>query len=170
MKLMEALRKRNRTLVEMYIGMLVFGIVCQMTGVLFVTHRLVYALSLWLGVCLAMLAAWHMYRSLDHALDLGEAAVKLVFRDYLIRYALLTVILLVIIVTDYLNPLVVVLGYMALKITVYLQPFVHKLCDRIFPEKNFCEKDSCERDSHEEDSHVTDSISQSLEENKSIEA
>ena len=37
-------------------------------------------------------------------------------------------------VTNVMNPLVVFLGYMSLKGTAYLQPFTHKLCNKIFHE------------------------------------
>ncbi len=131
---LEKLKKRNRTLLEMHMGMAAFGLLCQAVGIWFVDRKGIYSLSLWLGILLAGLAAVHMYRSLDRSLGQGDRAVKLIFRDYLIRYVLFAAILLMIIVTGKLNPLAVFLGYMGLKVSALIQPFTHKLCNRIFQE------------------------------------
>ena len=75
----EVLRKKNRTLLEMHIGMLFFGLLCQVLGVLcafaglkILQNQWDYSLSLWFGVVLAMLSAIHMYRTLDRSLDQGK--------------------------------------------------------------------------------------------------
>ena len=36
--------------------------------------------------------------------------------------------------TKVLNPLIVFLGYMSLKVTAYMQPFTHKVLNRLFHE------------------------------------
>lgn len=135
MKIVEALRKRNRTLLEMHLGILFFGIVCQVIGAFLVRNQMFYAISLWFGILLAMASAFHMYRTLDRALDCDEkTAAKLIFRGYLIRYVLLVAFLLIIIVTKVMNPLIVFMAYMSLKVTAFLQPITHKLCNRLFDE------------------------------------
>ncbi len=119
----------------MHLGMLAFGILCQAVGAFFVRDQAIYAASLWLGILLAMAAAVHMYHSLDRGLGLGEAAAqKLILRDYLIRYALLVLVLVILIVTGFLNPLVVFLGYMSLKVSALIQPFTHKISEKFWPE------------------------------------
>lgn len=135
MKIIEALRKINRTVLEMHIGILFLGIICQIAGALIVTDQRFYACSLWFGICLSMVSAVHMYRTLDMALDFDEKnAAKAITRGYLIRYVLLVVILSIIMVTEVMNPLVVFMGYMSLKVTAYLQPITHKLCNKMFHE------------------------------------
>ncbi len=135
MKITEALKKINRTLLEMYFGILFFGIVCQVIGAFVAKEQLYYSLSLWFGIVLAMVSSFHMYRTLDRALDYDEkTATNQIFRGYLIRYVLLVVFLIMIIITKTLNPLIVFLGYMSLKVTAFLQPITHKLCNRIFHE------------------------------------
>ncbi len=133
-RLLEALKKRNRVLLEMHLGMLAYGLVCWAAGSLIFSWRLVFAASLWLGVGLAAAAAVHMHWSLDRALVTGDAAPKLVFRDYMFRYVLFALILVIIILTKVLNPLVVFVGYMALKVSALVQPWTHKLCNRVFHE------------------------------------
>lgn len=134
MKIIEILKKRDRTLLEMHIGMLAFGIVCQIAGAFFVQGQGYYAVSLWFGVAFAFAGSIHMARTLDRALECGGDAEKLVTRGYLFRYIMIVFVLAVAAVTKAMDPLVVFLGYMSMKVAAYLQPFTHKLCNRLFSE------------------------------------
>lgn len=141
MKLLEVLREKNRTLLEMHIGMIFFGLVCQLVGmILFFTgiwkmqNPWNHMLGLWFGIAAAMVSACHMYRTLDRSLDYGEAATKMIFKGYIFRYVLIVLIMLIIIMTEVMNPLVVFLGYMSLKVTALIQPITHKLCNKVFHE------------------------------------
>lgn len=133
MKIMEALKKTNRTLLEMQLGILALGIICQLVGAFIVEDQIFYAKSLWFGILFALASSVHMYRSLDRALDYGEKdASKMIFRAYLLRYVLFTAVLFLIMYTRVMNPLVVFMAYMTLKVTALLQPLTHKLCNKLF--------------------------------------
>ncbi len=134
MKIIERLKKINRTLLEMHMGILFFGVCCQAAGAFAAERQGYYAASLWFGIAFALAASVHMYRTLDRAVASGPDASKLVTRGYLFRYGMIAFVLVVASVTEVLNPLVVFLGYMSLKVTAYLQPFTHKLCNRLFHE------------------------------------
>ena len=135
MMVLERLKGFNRTLLEMFLGILFWGVVCQMVGAFVVKNQGMYARSLWFGILMALISAWHMYRSLDRALDFDEkSATKLIYRSYLIRYVAVAVILFLVMITEVMNPLVVFLAYMALKVTAYLQPITHKLTNKLFHE------------------------------------
>ena len=134
MKMIETARKMNRTLLEMHMGMVFFGLVCQAIGALIVENQKEYALSLWFGVAFAIAGSIHMCRTLDRALLSGSNASGIVTRGYLFRYCLVAAVLVVMAVTGVMNPLVFFLGYMSLKVTAYLQPITHKLCNRLFHE------------------------------------
>ncbi len=134
MKIIETLRRTNRTLLEMHIGMVFFGVICQAAGGLFVEDKGNYALSLWFGIAFAVAGSIHMCRTLDRALLSGNDASGIVTRGYLFRYVMVAAVLIVISVTGTMNPLVFFLGYMSLKVTAYLQPITHKLCNKLFHE------------------------------------
>ena len=135
MKIVERLKGFNRTILEMYAGILLWGIVCQIIGILFAKEQGIYARSLWFGIVMALISTLHMYRSLDRALDFDEkSATKLIYRSYLIRYISVALVLAVVMITEVMNPLVVFLAYMGLKVTAYLQPITHKLCNKLFHE------------------------------------
>ena len=127
MKIIEALRKKNRTLLEMHVGMVFFGALCQLAGILAVREKGIYSVSLWFGVAFAFAGSIHMCRNLDRALLCGGEAAGIVTRGYLFRYAVVAVVLIVISMTEAMNPLIFFLGYMSLKVTAYLQPITHKL-------------------------------------------
>lgn len=137
MRITETLKKINRTLLEMEIGLVFWGVICQIVGSIIIAFTAwsqgMYARSLWFGILLAMAGAVHMYRTLDRALDYSEKdANKAIFRGYLFRYTLVAFVLLLIAKTQVMNPLIVFLAYMGLKVTAFLQPLTHKMCNRIF--------------------------------------
>jgi len=134
MTLLEWLKSKNRILLEMHLGILACGIVGQIVGTFIVRRQYYYAISLWFGILMAAVSVLQMYRSLDRALDAGGQAQKLIFRDYILRYVFIFVILLIIMLTEVMNPLVVFMAYMSLKVTALIQPFTHKLCNKIFHE------------------------------------
>ena len=118
----------------MHIGMLFFGVCCQAVGALVVKDQGRYAGSLWFGFAFAFAASIHMYRTLERAMAVGADASKLMTRGYLFRYGMIAFVLILISLTEMLNPLIVFLGYMSLKVTAYIQPFTHKLCNILFHE------------------------------------
>lgn len=134
---MEKLRKKNRTVLEVELGIAACGIVLQVIALAFGRDRVNWCLSFLLGSILSGLAILHMHRTLDRALDLDEGtAQKLIYRGYVTRYFVLVAIIFFLVAVKWLNPLLVFLAYMCMKVAVYLQPFTHKLCNRIF-----CEED-----------------------------
>lgn len=113
---------------------MLFGIVCQLAGMFFTQSKGWYTVSLWLGIAFSLAAVIHMARTLDRALPMGEAAAKVITRGYLFRYIMIIIAMVAAALTKVLNPLIVFLGYMSLKVTAYIQPFTHKLLNRLFHE------------------------------------
>jgi len=135
MTLIDRMKSINRTLLEMYSGMLAYALLCQVIGCFFPAYLAKYTVALWFGICIACFALLHMYRTLDRALDFPEKeASKKIFVGYLIRYGVFIIALVLAAMTDYMHPLVVFLGYMSLKVAAFLQPFTHKLYNTLFHE------------------------------------
>ena len=120
----------------MDLGILFLGVLAQIIGAFIAKDKMMYAGSLWLGVLLALAATYHMYRSLDRALDQPEkTAQKMIFRGYILRYVILIFILLVLMKTEVMNPLIFFFSYViCMKVTAFLQPLTHKLCNKMFHE------------------------------------
>ena len=127
--------KVNRTLFELEVGILIFGVVCQLF-VFFVKDKAGYSIGLWIGVVTAFLVAVHMWWSLDKGLDYGEkAAVGFLTRQNIFRYLGIIVIFAVICITEIGNPLSAFLGIMGLKAGAYLQPLTKKISRCIYGEE-----------------------------------
>lgn len=120
------------TLWELYIGIAVLSLLLQGTVVWFVKDRTAYSAGLWIGAVTGAVFVWHMWRTLDQALDLGEAgALKVMRRQSLIRYGMVVIVLGVLMAADTASPLAAFLGIMTLKVAAYLQPVTHKVILRL---------------------------------------
>lgn len=64
------LRRINRVLPEVLIGIILFGLVVQITGVWFVIDKLRYSTGLWIGIILAIGMVIHMAVVLEDAVSL----------------------------------------------------------------------------------------------------
>ncbi len=127
--------RANRTLLEMWAGILVWALCCLLAGLWFVPDKGKYALSLALGCVLAMLSSWHMARTLDKALDMGMDAGRKVFTGFLLRNLALLLVLIYSAYTGLLYFLAIFLAYMGLKVTALIQPLTHRCCNKVFHEE-----------------------------------
>ena len=133
--MIQFLKKKNRTLLELWTGMIVLTLICIIPGVIWAGNVLIYIASLVIGTAMAILSSIHMYKSLDTALDFEEGvAKKKIYFAYYIRYAVIVLIFAIICLTKIFNPLIVFLGYMTLKIGALIQPVTHKVYNKIFNE------------------------------------
>ena len=132
--MIEKVKKINRALLELWIGILFVGLVFQFAGMWFAENKLYYTVALWIGIVLALVTVVHMYRTLDRALDLGPGAQKVVTTANMVRYGCIVIVFMIVLISKVLNPLITFLGIMSLKVAAYLQPFTHKLCNKVFHE------------------------------------
>lgn len=123
--------KKNSTLKELLIGIVIVGVLSQIVCLIFLKRHLYHAVGLWTGICISVGMAIHMQRSIEDGLDLlGDAGVKYMKKAYLTRTAVALTLMVVIMYFDWGNPLTILLGVMALKVAVYLQPMVHKVLEK----------------------------------------
>lgn len=124
--------KNNETLLEIWAGILIFGIVFQVTIVWFLKDKTGYSLGLWLGILASCATTLHLSVSLDKALDYNEGGAKkhMVIQN-LVRYFVLIIFLGLLMITDFANPLAAFLGLMGVKAGAYLQPLLHKVIGRM---------------------------------------
>ena len=104
----------------MDLGILFLGVSAQIIGAFIARDEVMYAKSLWFGVLLALVSTYHMYRSLDRALDQPEkTATKMIIRAYILRYVMLIFFLLVMMKIGVMNPLIFFFTYViCMKVTV----------------------------------------------------
>lgn len=123
--------KKNSTLKELLIGIFIVGILAQIVCLIFLKRHLYHAIGLWVGVFISAGMAIHMQRSIEDGLDLmGDVGVKHMKKSYLMRTAVACILMAAVMYFDWGNPLTVLVGVMALKVAVYLQPLVHKVLEK----------------------------------------
>ena len=144
----DRLKSVDRTLLELWSGILVFAVACQLVVLPFPLDKAGYTIGLWIGILVALFSAFHMWHSLNKAFECDEkTAARKVAGGYVIRYLITAVCLVLLFYADrgYAPVLACFLGVMGLKAGAFLQPFTHKFYNWIF--------------------HETDPIPQSLPEN-----
>ncbi len=129
-KIIQMIQKIDETLLTLMIGILAFGLVCQLLGMWFVPDMAKYSIGLWIGIVMSLFTAWHMWWSIDRNLSVNAdnegAARAYGTRAGLIRYALILIVFVVLCLTDFSYPLAAFLGMMGLKIGAYLSPLINK--------------------------------------------
>lgn len=120
--------RKNSTLKELLIGIFIVGILSQIVCLIFLKQHLYHAVGLWVGIFVSAGMVIHMQRSIEDGLDLmGDAGVKYMKKGYLTRTMVACVVMAVVMYFDWGNPITILLGVIALKVAVYLQPLVHRL-------------------------------------------
>lgn len=123
-------RKIDPTLLELWLGILAYGVVFEIVLLLFFRDP-AYSIGLWIGVFLAVAGAFHMWWSLDRGLDLPEKeAVKSMGTQNIIRYVVLVLVLGALMFVDFANPIFAFCGYMGMKVSAYLNPLIHRIRGR----------------------------------------
>ena len=124
-------RKIDPTLFDLCLGILLYGIVFQLVLLVF-SRKSAYSLGLWIGIVLAIAGAVHMWWSLDRGLDqVSKQAAKTISVNNLIRYLVLVVVMFVLIYTDFANPIFMFCGYMGMKMSAYLNPWLCKIRSKV---------------------------------------
>ena len=125
----------NRSLFELETGILIFGIAGQLI-LFFFAGRGLYSAAWWIGIATAAVCAVDMWWALDRGLDLGrQGAAKKIMVHYMIRYVMIAIVLVIVALTDTLNPLIIFAGVMGLKIGAYLNFFAKKVSTWIYGEE-----------------------------------
>ena len=120
--------KKNDTLQELLVGIILLGIAVQMVCICVSKDYLYNAVGLWSGIAIACFMAIHMKRSIEDALDLGEeGAEKYARKAYVIRVLVSALVIGVVIYFNLGNPITLVIGIFPLKLSAYLQPQIHKV-------------------------------------------
>ena len=123
------LKRLNEALPGLVLGIIIYGILLQVTGVWLVDDKLRYSTGLWIGVGCALFMAIHMAVSIEDAVSIGteDGAKKKTIASAMFRY---TVVLLVLAVMCYFNLGMILpafFGVLGLKFSAYAQPLLGRL-------------------------------------------
>lgn len=125
------LAQLSEVLPDLWIGILLYGVVCEIAGLIFVKNPVFYTVGLAVGIVCAVFMATHMAWSINFALDLSEAdATKKLQVHNILRYVIVVIVFFLLLYSKLGNPLAAFLGVMGLKVAAYIQPFTHKFFRR----------------------------------------
>lgn len=125
-------KKIDPTLFDLCLGIFLYGIVFQIV-LLFFSRKVSYSSGLWIGVILAIAGSVHMWWSIDRGMDqASKQAAKTIGTNNLVRYFVLVVVMFVLIYTDFANPIFMFCGYMGMKISAYLNPWLRRISEKVF--------------------------------------
>ena len=120
--------KKENTLFELLIGIILSGVILQIVVAIISKDYLYNAIGLWSGIAIACFMAIHMKRSIEDVLDLGEeGGVKHMRSTYLVRMTIVAIAMGIVICFNLGNPITLLFGALTLKIAAHLQPYMHKL-------------------------------------------
>ncbi len=131
--------RKSSTLMELLLGIGALSVLAQVI-VLFVSkNHLHNAIGLWAGTLMAGGMAIHMSQTIYEAVDLGaDNATKYMQRASVTRIGVVVIVMALLLYFKIGNPITLVIGLFTLKISAYLQPFIHKLCEK----RNYNEEES----------------------------
>lgn len=122
-------RRLNQALPGLLVGILIYGIIVQLTGVWFAEDKLRYSSGLWIGILTAMGLAYNIAHVIAETIDYPDeqkASTKIVAKGIL-RYAVVVAVFVITLYFDLGNLVTLFLGVMGLKISAYLQPMLQKM-------------------------------------------
>lgn len=132
---MKMITRINRTVFELWVGIITFGILCQIVCI-WMPDKGKYSLCLWSGIAAALVCAFHMWWSLERELGNSEdKATKNLKLQFTLRYIFLIIVLGI---TGYFcgnYVLATFAGIMGTKIAAYLEPCTKKISTLIYGEE-----------------------------------
>ena len=121
--------KINDTLLDLLIGILLWGILCQVIPIWFLSDKLKYSIGLWIGTITAGVVAYRMWWAIDQAVNTDRGGAEKMIRMHgIVRYILIVLVLGLVYYLNIGDVFSAFLGIIGLKVAVYIQPFTHKLC------------------------------------------
>ena len=121
----------KRTLAELLTGIVLSGILFELIGRIFVKDKISHSIGMLLGVLIALAMATHLAYSLNNALDWDqEHSKRAIWKSYMLRYASVAICMGLVAYFRIGDIISCFIGIMSLKAAAYLQPYLHKFCNK----------------------------------------
>lgn len=123
------MRQKNKaiwTVVDVWIGLIIYFIIFEIIGLIFVENRIPYTVGLLIGCVTAGFLIWNMFVSIDAALDMTEAdATKYTKKKSLFRMLVMLVVACVGMRVYWVSFPAVIIGLLGLKLSAFFQPYTN---------------------------------------------
>ena len=122
----------KRTVLELLIGILLFGLVFEVVGVFIAADWISHTIGIGCGMLLAAGMTIHMAYNINDAMDWdAQHAAKTLRRGSFFRYGMVTLLMMLFAYFKIGNIISCFFGIMTLKTAAYSQPIVHKVINKI---------------------------------------
>ena len=123
------LKRLNEALPGLVLGIIIYGILLQVTVVWLVDDKLRYSTGLWIGIGCALFMAIHMAMSIEDAVCIGteDGAKKKTIASAMFRYVVVLVVLVVMCYFHLGSILPAFFGVLGRKFSAYAQPLFYRL-------------------------------------------
>lgn len=118
------LKRLNDALPGLVTGIIIYGVIIQITGVWFVDDKLGYSVGLWYGIIIAVGTAINLAQVIYDSVILGDsehARKKIVIKSVL-RYVVIVILFFILGIFNFGNLFTAFVGMLGLKISAYTQP------------------------------------------------
>ena len=126
------LKRINPSLPGLVAGIVIFGLIVQLTGVWFVEDKIGYSIGLWYGVAIGIGMAINLATVIYDAVTFdGEGnANKRVAAKSMLRYIVVAILFGILGYFEFGNLFTAFLGVMGLKVSAYAQPLLNKIVNK----------------------------------------
>ena len=127
------LKRINPSLPGLVAGIVIFGVLVQVTGVWFVEDKMGYSIGLWYGVAIGIGMAINLATVIYDAVTFdGEGnASKRVAAKSMLRYIVVAILFGILGYFEFGNLFTAFLGVMGLKFSAYAQPLFNKVVNKL---------------------------------------
>ena len=127
------LKRINPSLPGLVAGILIYGVLIQITGVWFVEDKIGYSIGLWYGIIIGIGMAINLATVIYDAVTFdGEGnANKRVVAKSMLRYIVVAILFGILGYFEFGNLFTAFLGVMGLKFSAYAQPLLNKLVNKL---------------------------------------
>lgn len=126
------LRRLNDALPGLVFGILIYGVLVQITGVWFVADKVRYSIGLWYGIAIAIGMSVNMAKIIYDSVTVdavpgSNKANRKVIAKSILRYAVVVILFFILGYFGFGNLFTAFVGVMGLKISAYMQPLFDKI-------------------------------------------
>ncbi len=127
------LRRINDALPGLVLGIVLYGVILQITGVWFVKDKLGYSIGVWYGIAIAVGMAINLAKIIYDSvtMDMGAHANRRIIAKSVLRYAVVVILFMILGYFQFGNLLMALLGVLGLKISAYAQPLLTKVVKKL---------------------------------------
>lgn len=127
------LRRINDALPGLVAGIILYGIIIQITGVWFVEDRVSYSIGLWYGITIAIGMAINLAKVIFDSVTIygEENANRRIIMKSVMRYAVVVILFFILGYFKFGSLYTALIGILGLKVSAYVQPLFQKIAGKL---------------------------------------